>query len=122
MRTEYCLSRYSPPIIHYSLLPMPLVASDAASSPDIDLSVVILNWNARDYLVAALRSITEQEWRHSIEVIVVDNASHIDDSVAVVRRDFPDVRLIENPSNLGFSAGNNIGLNAARGRYILFLN
>jgi GT2 family glycosyltransferase len=92
-----------------------------ASLP-VDLSVVILNWNARDYLVAALRSILDQEWRHNIEVIVVDNDSHIDDSAAMVRRDFPEVLLIANPKNIGFAAGNNVGLKAARGRYVLFLN
>jgi len=101
---------------------MPLVAPNADSPIAIDLSVVILNWNARDYLVAALRSIVKAEWRHAIEVIVVDNASRLDDSVAVVRRDFPQLRLIENSTNVGFAAGNNIGLRAARGRYILFLN
>jgi GT2 family glycosyltransferase len=88
----------------------------------VDLSVVILNWNARDYLVAALRSILDQQWRFAIEVIVVDNASQLDDSVEIVRRDFPEVLLIANERNLGFAAGNNVGLKATRGRYILFLN
>jgi GT2 family glycosyltransferase len=88
----------------------------------VDLSVVILNWNARDYLVEALRSILNQSWRFSIEVIVVDNASQLDDSVKTVRRDFPEVLLIANERNIGFSAGNNIGLKAARGRFVLFLN
>lgn len=88
----------------------------------VALSVIILNWNARDYLLAALRSITTQQWRHNIEIIVVDNASHLDDSVAAVRREFPQVCLIANPKNVGFAAGNNIGLHAARGRYVLFLN
>ena len=99
---------------------MPLLAPPISTQPD--LSVVILNWNARDYLVAALASLTAQEWQHAIEVIVVDNASHLDDSVATVRRDFSSVQLIANTMNVGFSAGNNIGLRAARGRYILFLN
>lgn len=99
---------------------MPLLAPPISTPPD--LSVVILNWNARDYLVAALASLTAQEWQHAIEVIVVDNASHLDDSVATVRRDFSSVQLIANTMNVGFSAGNNIGLRAARGRYILFLN
>jgi len=88
----------------------------------VALSVVILNWNARDYLVAALRSILDQKWRADVEVIVVDNNSNIDDSVAVVRRDFPQVQLIANPTNEGFARGNNRGLQAARGRFLLFLN
>lgn len=88
----------------------------------IDLSVVILNWNARDYLRAALNSIVTQNWQHNIEVIVVDNDSQIDASAAMVRAEFPQLTLIETGGNLGFSAGNNIGLRAASGRYILFLN
>jgi GT2 family glycosyltransferase len=101
---------------------MPLLAPHQAANCDVDLSVVILNWNARDYLVAALRSILQQQWRHAIELIVVDNFSQLDDSAEVVRRDFPEARLIVTDRNLGFAAGNNIGLRAARGKYILFLN
>lgn len=106
---------------------MPLIApappaGTVEAKPGIALSVVILNWNARDYLVAALQSIVEQPWRHDIEVIVVDNHSQIDDSPAVVKRDFPQVHLIENPTNVGFAAGNNVGLRVARGRHVLFLN
>jgi GT2 family glycosyltransferase len=87
-----------------------------------DLSVIILNWNARPYLVACLESILGQNWRHSIETIVVDNASHLDDSVEVVKRDFPGVTLIENPRNSGFGAGNNLGWKRSGGKYVLFLN
>ena len=101
---------------------MPLLAANEAASAEIDLSVVILNWNACDYLVAALSSIIGQEWRHAIELIVVDNFSQLDDSAAVVRRDFPQVKLIVTDRNLGFAAGNNIGLRASHGRYVLFLN
>lgn len=104
---------------------MPLLTpQDFKRDPNIpvDLSVVILNWNSRDYLVAALRSILDQKWRYNIEVIVVDNNSQLDDSVATVRRDFPEVLLIAKEKNMGFAAGNNVGLASARGRYILFLN
>ncbi len=101
---------------------MPLLVPPVAADQPVDLSVVILNWNARDYLVAALNSIIEQEWRHNIEVIVVDNFSQLDDSAETVRRDFPQAQLIVTEKNLGFAGGNNIGLQAARGRYILFLN
>lgn len=101
---------------------MPLLVPSVAADSPIDLSVVILNWNARDYLVAALHSIIKQEWRYKIELIVVDNFSQLDDSAATVRRDFPQAQLIVTEKNLGFAAGNNIGLRAARGHYILFLN
>lgn len=104
----------------------PEVATPEVATPEVAtqvaLSVVILNWNARDYLVDSLRSIFDQEWRANIEVIVVDNNSNIDDSVQVVQRDFPQAQLIANPINEGFAKGNNRGLQAARGRLILFLN
>jgi GT2 family glycosyltransferase len=99
---------------------MPLLAPGHTIIPD--LSVVILNWNACDYLVDALQSIVRQEWQHTIEVIVVDNYSTIDDSVETVQRDFPMVNLIAHDRNIGFSGGNNLGYHAARGRHILFLN
>lgn len=51
----------------------------------------------------------------------MDNAS-TDDSVPMLRRDFPDVRVIELAENTGFAAGNNAGLRASRGGYVLFLN
>ncbi len=88
----------------------------------VDLSVVILNWNARPFLVACLDSIQNQNWRHSIEIIVVDNDSQYDDSVAVVKRDYSGVTLIESGGNIGFSAGNNLGYKRSRGRFVLFLN
>ncbi len=87
-----------------------------------DLSIIILNWNARPFLVACLASILDQDWKHKIEIIVVDNDSRLDDSVAVVKRDFPGVTLIENLHNSGFSAGNNLGYRCANGKYLLFLN
>ena len=91
-------------------------------SEAFDLSVVILNWNARPFLVACLNSILRQNWRYVVEIIVVDNDSQYDDSVAVVRRDYPGVTLLESGGNIGFSAGNNLGYRRARGRLVLFLN
>lgn len=99
---------------------MPLVTRDEGTP--VDLSVVILNWNACDFLVDALRSIQSQPWQRAIEVIVVDNNSQIDSSVETVRRDFPDITLIAHDKNIGFARGNNLGFEHARGRHILFLN
>ena len=101
---------------------MPIILPEQAANVAVDLSVVILNWNACDYLRVALASIFAQEWRHSIEVIAVDNHSLLDDSAAMVRSEFPQATLIETGRNLGFSAGNNVGARVASGRYILFLN
>ena len=101
---------------------MPLISAGPPSNGTIDLSVVILNWNARDYLREALDSIIRQSWRHRIEIIVVDNHSLLDDSAAMVKNEFPQVALLETGRNMGFSAGNNFGLREAKGRLILFLN
>jgi GT2 family glycosyltransferase/glycosyltransferase involved in cell wall biosynthesis len=90
---------------------------------DPQLSVVILNWNVASLLTECLHSLPSASdgWWARTEVIVVDNAS-TDESVALVREEFPHVRLIALPSNAGFSAGNNVGIRASRGRYILLLN
>ena len=89
----------------------------------LDVSICIVNWNAADYLRSCLRSIVEQPWQSTWEIILVDNGS-TDDSVAMVRQDFPQVsaRLIVNPANLGFAAATNQALAAAQGRYLLLLN
>lgn len=86
-----------------------------------DLTVVILNWNARRELEECLRSLMGQRFRHRVEVIVADNASS-DGSREMVRQQFPGVRLIHHPRNLGFCAGNNRAVPEQPGRYVLFLN
>jgi N-acetylglucosaminyl-diphospho-decaprenol L-rhamnosyltransferase len=83
-----------------------------------DLSIVIVNWNVRDLLRRCLHSIMSN---FQIEIIVVDNASS-DDSVAMIEEEFPQVRLIANSKNVGFTVGNNQGIAAGRGRYVLLLN
>lgn len=100
---------------------MPLLSPGHDQTPD--LSVIILNWNARKYLVPCLESILGQEWQHSIELIVVDNNSNIDDSIKVLQYDYAGkAKLILNKSNVGFSHGNNQGWRISKGRYVLFLN
>jgi len=88
-----------------------------------DLSIVVLSWNVADLLAACLRSLPSAagDWWQRVEVLVVDNAS-TDDSPELVRREFPYVRLLALPTNRGFSAGNNVGIRASRGKYILLLN
>lgn len=92
--------------------------------PDsIDLSVIILTYNVRDLTVSCVHSLLADISHSSknIDVLVVDNGS-TDDTVEVLRRDFPTVKLIINGTNLGFSRGNNQGLKVAKGRYLLLLN
>ncbi len=85
------------------------------------LSIVIVNWNTRDYLRRCLASIQAHSQEVEHEVIVVDNASP-DGSADMVRSEFPDAHLIANTDNKGYAEGNNQGMEIARGRYLLLLN
>jgi GT2 family glycosyltransferase len=75
-----------------------------------DLGIVILNWNTRDLLRECLRTVFASEGV-SMRVLVVDNASD-DDSAEMVRAEFPQAELIVNAANVGYPAGNNVGLRA----------
>ncbi|HEU0168417.1 MAG TPA: glycosyltransferase family 2 protein [Chloroflexota bacterium] len=86
-----------------------------------ELSVIVVSWNVRELLRVCLQTTLAETAEIDAEVIVVDNASR-DGSAEMVRAEFPEVRLIANQHNAGFSAGNNQGLEAAGGRYLLFLN
>lgn len=85
------------------------------------VSVVIVNWNTRRLLECCLRSILAVGEGLVREVIVVDNGS-TDDSVAMVRERFPQVRLVATAENEGFARANNRGVDLARGDYVLLLN
>jgi len=88
----------------------------------LELSIVIVNWNTRDMLRECLLSLFAacHRWP-KFEIIVVDNASS-DDSVAMVRADFPEVILVENKTNLGFGGGNNVGFARSTGKIIATIN
>jgi N-acetylglucosaminyl-diphospho-decaprenol L-rhamnosyltransferase len=96
-------------------------SSSLNSTPVPRLAVVIVNWNVCRLLRDCLRSLEEDGVADLGEVYVVDNASS-DDSVEMVRKEFPWVRLIASPQNLGFSRGNNLVLREARAEYYLLLN
>lgn len=98
----------------------------------VDLGIVILNWNTRDLLKRCLETLLASEGDFTYEVVVVDNASS-DGSAAMVRENFPTVKVIDSPINGGFSYGNNLGLrllgyrgagdvDANAPRYALLLN
>jgi GT2 family glycosyltransferase len=95
--------------------------AEVTSAAALDLTVCIVNWNTRADLRRALESVFARAGEAAFEVIVVDNASR-DGSPAMVRREFPQVRLITNRVNRGFAAGNNEALRRARGRHRLLLN
>lgn len=85
------------------------------------LSVIIVNYNVKYFIEVCLHSVFRAAEGIDTEVIVVDNNSK-DDSCAMIRAKYPQVRLIENKENLGFSRANNQGVAIAQGEYILFLN
>ena len=89
--------------------------------PANDISIIIINWNVRELLRACLLSLKAGQGDLQLEVIVVDSASS-DDSVVMLRQDFPWVTLIACQENVGFPRGNNLGIAKADGRYILLLN
>ncbi len=85
------------------------------------LSVIIVNYNVKYFLEQALLSVRIASDGIETEVFVVDNNS-VDDSVAMVREKFPEVNLIVNKDNVGFSCANNQAIEIATGDYILLLN
>jgi GT2 family glycosyltransferase len=90
-------------------------------SSSLDLSVVIVNYKSVDFLGSCIRSIKETAEDISYEIIVVDNDSQ-DGSDRDIRSKFPDITLIVNRDNLGFSGANNQGIKVSKGKNILLLN
>jgi GT2 family glycosyltransferase len=85
------------------------------------LSIVIVSWNTKDLLEACLQSVYQYPLNEPFEVWVVDNHSK-DDSVSMVRAQFPQVELIASEDNLGFAGGNNRAIPYCQGEYVLLLN
>jgi len=87
-----------------------------------DISIVIVNYNVRDHIDACLASIYKSNnYKYKIEIFVVDNNS-IDGSSYFIRTKYPEVILIDNNQNVGFSKANNIALKKVTGKYVLILN
>jgi hypothetical protein len=84
------------------------------------VSIIVVNKDGSEHLSALLPSLVNQDYAN-IELIMVDNASS-DDSVELTRRFFPDAKIVELDENIGFSAGNNVGIAEAAGEYVLLLN
>lgn len=90
-------------------------------SYNMDLSVIIVNWNVKNLLRQCILSLYQAQAGLKLEIIVVDSASH-DGSAEMVQAEFPQVRLIASKENLGYAKGNNLGTVLAQGRYIFLLN
>lgn len=84
------------------------------------IAVLIVNWNSRDDVLAALRSLRAQS-DPDVHTLVVDNGS-TDGSVDAIAREFPEVQVLEAGENLGFAEGNNRGIEATRSDWVFLLN
>ena len=100
---------------------LPTTSERATATAAVDVSVVIVTYNVREFLEQALRSVERASAGLAVEVWVVDNDS-ADGSAAMVRERFPNVRLIANDENVGFAAANNQAIRQAAGRHVLVLN
>jgi GT2 family glycosyltransferase len=85
------------------------------------LSIIIVSFNTKDLLQKCLQSVFQQTKGIDFELIVVDNHS-TDGSPEMVKKKFPQVKLIENKTNLGFAQANNQGIKKGKGEYLLLLN
>jgi len=85
------------------------------------VSIIIVSYNTAELLINCVASIREHAGNLDYEIIVIDNNSS-DGSVALVKAQFPSVRIVANNSNAGFARANNQGYLLSRGRYVLLLN
>lgn len=83
------------------------------------ISVIIVNWNRKKYLSDCLKSLFLNTG--NLEVIVVDNGS-VDGSLELIKKEYPQIKVIANSANLGFAEGNNQGFKLSTGDFVLFLN
>jgi hypothetical protein len=86
---------------------------------DIILSIITINYNGLKDTCELIDSLPLEDL--SIEVIVVDNASK-NDEASIIEERYPAVKVIRSPKNLGFAGGNNLGIKAAHGKYLFFIN
>jgi GT2 family glycosyltransferase len=84
------------------------------------ISIIVLNYNAGELLLNCIDSLKKSTYQN-IEILVVDNISS-DDSHTKCKKQFPDIRLIQNAKNLGYCGGNNVGIKEAKGEFIVILN
>ena len=85
------------------------------------LSIIIVNYNTSHFINQTIRSIKKSTLDIDYEIIIVDNNSN-DQSIDFIKKQFSKIKLIENPSNYGFSKAVNIGVSNSEGKFILILN
>ena len=86
-----------------------------------DITVVIVNYNVKEYLASCLNSIQKAKEELELEIYVVDNASD-DGSEAYIPKQFPEVKYLYNNDNVGFGKANNQAIRQASGKYTLIIN
>lgn len=87
----------------------------------LDLSIIYVSYNTKDLSLASIASVYKYTKACTFEIIVVDNDSK-DGSIIAIQEEFPNVVCIQSGGNIGFGRANNLGLEKANGRYVLFLN
>ena len=88
---------------------------------DLDLSIIIVNWNSVAFLKQCLQSVYAEQRAFTFEIVVIDNAS-FDGSASMLASEFPLVRFLQGRENVGFARANNAASEACSGRHYLFLN
>lgn len=92
-----------------------------SESISLDISVILVSYNTIEMTKKALSDLFASVGNLKMEVFIIDNAS-VDNSAEILRREYPNVTLIENKKNVGFGRANNQALPLTRGRYVLLLN
>ncbi|MBW9156997.1 glycosyltransferase family 2 protein [Clostridium tagluense] len=87
----------------------------------MDVSIIIVNYNTKDLTKQTIQAVIETTNKAKYEIILVDNASR-DGTVEAVQEEYPNIKVIVNTENLGFSKANNIGMRQSIGKYVLLLN
>ncbi len=108
----------NPNLIRHRIL---VVTGEIGKRSGVNLSIIIVNWNSKNYLRKAIASVEAETKGIEFEVIVIDGGSY-DGCGEMLSRHYPHVVFIQSDKNLGFAKANNEAFKVSRGRNILFLN
>ena len=98
-----------------------MVEKTSNRNVQVDLSIIIVNWNSKDYLLKAIASVEAETKGIEFEVVVIDGGS-FDGCDEMLQQSYPHVVFIQSDKNIGFAKANNEAFKVSRGRNILFLN